>query len=218
MKKIYVVRHGQTYINKYDKMQGWCDTPLTDKGIAGAKQAGEALKTIPFDIAISSDLKRASDTCDYIINENCNRDTLQHISSPFFREMFYGFFEGMNSGEAWRMIGGPHGYPERQELLMKVDIQTIDDYIHEADPYHDAEDAKTYWHRLNKGFKMIGELDGADNILLVCHSYTIRNLVSRFGKGKYPLVPGPQNSSITILNMAEKSTDITIESYNKLKL
>ena len=29
MKRIYIVRHGQTYINRYDKMQGWCDTPLT---------------------------------------------------------------------------------------------------------------------------------------------------------------------------------------------
>ena len=71
MKRIYIVRHGQTYINRYDKMQGWCDTPLTDEGIKGAKDAGKALSDIPFDIAISSDLKRASDTCDYIINENC---------------------------------------------------------------------------------------------------------------------------------------------------
>ena len=47
------------------------------------KDAGKALSEVPFDIAISSDLKRASDTCDYIINENCNRDELQHIATPF---------------------------------------------------------------------------------------------------------------------------------------
>ena len=52
MKRIYIVRHGQTYINRYDKMQGWCDTPLTDEGIKGAKDAGKALSNIPFDIAI----------------------------------------------------------------------------------------------------------------------------------------------------------------------
>ena len=54
MKRIYIVRHGQTYINRYDKMQGWCDTPLTDKGIKGAKDAGKALSDIPFDIAIAT--------------------------------------------------------------------------------------------------------------------------------------------------------------------
>lgn len=36
MKTIYVVRHGQTYMNLYTKMQGWSDTPLTQKGIDGA--------------------------------------------------------------------------------------------------------------------------------------------------------------------------------------
>ena len=47
MKRIYIVRHGQTYINRYNKMQGWCDTPLTEPGIEGAEQAGEALKEVP---------------------------------------------------------------------------------------------------------------------------------------------------------------------------
>lgn len=216
MKKIYIVRHGQTFINKYDKMQGWCDTPLTDKGISDAKKAGEVLADVPFDIALSSDLKRASETCDYIIDKNCNRDELQHIASPFFREQFYGFFEGMNSDEAWRMIGGPHGYPKRQDLLLNVDINTIKDYIYEADPYHDAENAKQYWKRLDQGFDLIRQLDGAENILLVTHGFTIRSIVGRFGQEKYPLVPGPANGSITIMNMTDK--DIKITAYNKLSL
>ena len=184
MKRIYIVRHGQTYINRYDKMQGWCDTPLTDEGIKGAKDAGKALSDIPFDIAISSDLKRASDTCDYIINENCNRDELQHIATPFFREQFYGFFEGMNSDE--------------------------------ADPYHEAENAEEYWGRVNKGFDLISKLDGAENILLVTHGFTIRSIVSRFAPGKYNLAHGPRNASITIMNMTDK--DMKIASYNKMSV
>ena len=110
MKRIYIVRHGQTYINRYNKMQGWCDTPLTTPGIEGAEEAGKALSEVPFDIALSSDLKRASDTCEIIMKYNANKDELQHIASPFFREQFYGYFEGMDSEMAWRMIGGSHGY------------------------------------------------------------------------------------------------------------
>lgn len=212
MKTIYLVRHGQTIINKYDKIQGWCDTPLTDKGIADAKHAGEVLKNVPFDIALSSDLGRAVDTCNYIIERNCNHLTLQHIASPFFREQFFGFFEGMNSDEAWQMIGGPHGCPRRQELLLKEKMSAIKDYIHEADPYHDAEDNKAYWERLDKGFKLIKELDGAENILLVSHSMTIRSIVSRYAP-EIPLVPGPANGSITILKMNDN--DIKVTEYNK---
>lgn len=36
MKKIYVVRHGRTYLNKYQRLQGWSDAPLTEEGIEGA--------------------------------------------------------------------------------------------------------------------------------------------------------------------------------------
>lgn len=216
MKRIYIVRHGQTFINRYNKMQGWCDTPLTEAGKDGAHQAGEALKDVPFDIALSSDLKRASDTCEIIMSHNVNKDEAQHIASPFFREQFYGFFEGLDSEFAWRMIGGAHGYSTRQEMFKHESIDTIKNWIKEADPYHDAENAKEYWNRLNKGFKMIQEMDGADNILLVTHGFTIRSIWYKFGD-HIPLVPGPQNASITIMEM-DKDGNKKITAYNQMHL
>lgn len=44
MKKVYIIRHGRTHINHYNKMQGWCDTPLTNEGIEGAKKVAQVLK------------------------------------------------------------------------------------------------------------------------------------------------------------------------------
>lgn len=214
MKRIYIVRHGQTYINRYNKMQGWCDTPLTDKGIAGADQAGEALKDVPFDIALSSDLKRASDTCDVIIKHNVNRDEIQHVASPLFREQFYGYFEGMDTDMAWQMIGGPHGYRNHYDLFKSEPIDTVKDWIKEADPFHDAENAKEYWQRLDKGFKLIRQLDGAENILLVTHGFTIRSIAARFSD--YDISQGPRNASITIMNMTDK--DQKVVAYNKMSL
>ena len=67
MKRIYLVRHGKTFINKYNKMQGWCDTPLTDEGREGAEKAAEALQDLPLDIALSSNTLRASETCEIIM-------------------------------------------------------------------------------------------------------------------------------------------------------
>lgn len=215
MKTIYIVRHGKTYINRYNKMQGWCDSPLTEAGIAGAKQAGQVLRDIPFDIALSSDTKRASTTCDYIIQENCNKDQLQHLASPFFREQFYGSFEGCNQDEAWRAIGTSHGYPTREELIKNNSIDQIKDWIKEADPYHDAENAQEYWKRLDQGLKMIAAMDGAENILLVTHGFTIQSLAQRFGdhiNAEY----GPKNASITIMKMSDKQIKIT--AYSKMKL
>ncbi|MDF7639527.1 histidine phosphatase family protein [Lactobacillus sp. ESL0791] len=215
MKRIYIVRHGQTYINRYNKMQGWCDTPLTEEGIAGAEQAGEALKEVPFDIALSSDMKRASDTCDIIIRHNVNKDELQHLTSPFFREHFYGYFEGMDTNAAWEMIGGPHGYPSNYDLLKNNSIDQVKDWIKEADPFHQAENAHEYWQRLGKGFKLISELDGAENILLVTHGFTIRSIADHYGD-KIDVSTGPRNASITIMNMT--ATDMKVTSYNQMKI
>lgn len=41
--KIYLVRHGQTLFNQQKKVQGWCDSPLTQEGI---KQAIAVSKTL----------------------------------------------------------------------------------------------------------------------------------------------------------------------------
>ena len=34
---VYMIRHGQTYFNKYRRMQGWCDSPLTAVGEQDAR-------------------------------------------------------------------------------------------------------------------------------------------------------------------------------------
>lgn len=39
MKTLYMMRHGETLFNKRRKIQGWCDSPLTELGIRQAKGA-----------------------------------------------------------------------------------------------------------------------------------------------------------------------------------
>ena len=63
-----VVRHGKTYFNRYNKLQGWGNSPLTDEGIADAHQAGERLADVPFKVAYSSDTTRAMDTANIILS------------------------------------------------------------------------------------------------------------------------------------------------------
>ncbi|EEU21027.1 histidine phosphatase family protein [Lactobacillus mulieris] len=216
MKKVYIIRHGRTYINHYNKMQGWCDTPLTNEGIDGAKKVAQVLKNIPFDLALSSDTKRASDTCELIMKENINHNQLQHLTSKFFREQFYGYFEGMDSDMAWRMIAGPVGLRNLQDLLDNYSIDEIKDLMKKSDPYHDAENAQEYWSRLEQGLDLIRQLDGYENILLVTHGFTIRSLVAKYGKGTFDIKTGPRNSSITMMELTDTDTKIT--SYNQLTL
>lgn len=63
----YVVRHGQTLFNVMGKVQGWCDTPLTDEGMRGAQTLGRGLADVEFAAAFSSDSGRAVQTLDALL-------------------------------------------------------------------------------------------------------------------------------------------------------
>jgi probable phosphoglycerate mutase len=215
MKKIYIVRHGETYINRYNKMQGWCDMPLTHKGKLQAQQVADTLRQVNFDLAVSSDLGRAKKTRDIIVRRNNSKD-IKLIVTPFFREEFYGFFEGMDSEMAWRMIGGVHGYPTRKEIFKHVNLDVIKNWINEADPYHDAEDAHHFWKRINQGFEIIENAKNAKNILLVTHGHTIKSICGRFAKN-LNLWPGPTNCSISTM-VINSDNSKQIISYNQADL
>lgn len=64
---VYLVRHGQTWFNVFGKMQGWSDSPLTDKGIADAHRAAAMLSHITFTHAYCSDTMRARNTAETIL-------------------------------------------------------------------------------------------------------------------------------------------------------
>lgn len=61
MKKIVLLRHGESIWNKENRFTGWTDVDLTEKGIEEASKAGDLLKEndFKFDKAYTSYLKRA---------------------------------------------------------------------------------------------------------------------------------------------------------------
>lgn len=64
--KIYLVRHGETDLNKQNRMQSVSDEPLNEKGIAQAKAAKEKIGDMHFDAVYSSSLSRAITTASII--------------------------------------------------------------------------------------------------------------------------------------------------------
>jgi probable phosphoglycerate mutase len=59
--RIYLIRHGETDENRNGVIQGQLDTALNEDGIEQARLVGNALQSVLFDRAYSSDLRRASD-------------------------------------------------------------------------------------------------------------------------------------------------------------
>ena len=215
IKNIYLVRHGQTYYNIYNKLQGWSNSPLTEKGKQDAVQVAQRLKNTYFYAAFCSDLPRAIETCQTILDGNDADSVKSPTISPFFREEFYGVYEGTNMDQAWYMAGAPHGLKTFKEIVSQHSIGTAKDWLHDADPFHDAENNQKYWHRMDQGIELIKNVqvpDGA-NILWVSHGNTCLSLVERFGEGKYDITKRPDNGSLSKLVMTEN--DIKFEFYNR---
>ena len=87
MKHLYLMRHGQTLFNVRHKIQGWCDSPLTELGISQALKAKECLKDIHFDHAYSSTSERCCDTLELITD-------MPYKRLKGLKERNFGLFEG----------------------------------------------------------------------------------------------------------------------------
>lgn len=90
----YLTRHGETVFNVSGIAQGWTDSPLTEEGVAMAKQLGVTMADIPFDKAYTSLSGRAYETAEYIIN---GRD-IPLIINKDLRETHLGTLEGTPPG------------------------------------------------------------------------------------------------------------------------
>lgn len=88
-KTLYLMRHGQTLFNVRKKVQGWCDSPLTDLGIGQAKIARRYFddNKIVFDHAYASTSERASDTLELVTD-------MDYCRVKGLKEWNFGTFEG----------------------------------------------------------------------------------------------------------------------------
>jgi len=119
MKKFtaYFVRHGQTMLNHYNKVQGWIDSPLTAKGRADAKRAGQQLSNIPLAAAYSSDSGRAIETARIALRENPDNMNIVTYQYPEFREQCHGYFEGNDLNQMWQFVGAQVGLTSESKVL-----------------------------------------------------------------------------------------------------
>lgn len=93
---LYLVRHGESEANAAGTFAGQHDSPLTELGRRQAEIVAEALKDVPFDRIVSSDLSRARDTAEAIARRHGRRvETFRDL-----REIDVGAAEGKKIEDA----------------------------------------------------------------------------------------------------------------------
>jgi len=114
MKRLVLLRHGESAWNQENRFTGWKDVDLTEKGIEEARAAGRLLKRegFDFDIAFTSVLKRAIRTLNFALEE-MDRLWIPVEKDWRLNERHYGALQGLNKAETAAKFG------EKQVLLWR---------------------------------------------------------------------------------------------------
>ena len=157
MTHFYIIRHGETVFNRKGRIQGWCDSPLTDLGVSQAKQLGKELKNILFDVCFCSTSERAIDTANYILGGR----NVKIIPSKKLKEQSYGDFEA-----------------EKSVNIFKDGVSFPDGYR-----FCGGENHSDVIERVMNELKKIASEYPNANVLVVCHGSAIKHIVNYLSPG-----------------------------------
>jgi broad specificity phosphatase PhoE len=146
MKKLYLMRHGETLFNQLGKIQGASDSPLTEVGIKQAEVAKQYFEKnkIALDAYYSSTQERASDTLEIIIGAK------EYQRLKGLKEWNFGIFEG------------------EKEYLNPKRPQGETSFGDSFVPYG-GESSKEVQRRMNAALTEIMEQEENKNVLAVSH-------------------------------------------------
>ena len=106
MKRVVLLRHGESAWNKENRFTGWTDVDLNEKGMEEARAAGRLLKQdgFTFDVAYTSVLKRAIRTLWIVL------DALDLMWIPVHRhwrlnERHYGALQSLDKAQTAAKCG-----------------------------------------------------------------------------------------------------------------
>lgn len=185
MKKLILVRHGQSVWNLENKFTGWTDVELSENGIKEAHDAGILLRKngFKFDVAFTSVLKRANDTLDIILKEL--DEDIPIYKSWRLNERHYGALQGLNKDEMREKFGEEQvkiwrrSYDVRPPLLKDDDERYIEmkekysEYIPHTECLKDCvERVIPYWKS-----DIFPLLKDNKSIIIVAHGNSLRGLI-----------------------------------------
>jgi probable phosphoglycerate mutase len=174
-----LVRHGQTQYNAQQRLQGWCDSPLTPRGLAGVRTTATFLSGHTFVAAYVSPSGRAQATAREILGYH---PFTPLITDPDLREFGFGDLEAR---------------PET-ELLERYDPEPMF-----ADVLHGrfagipgGETGPEFLARVRSALTRIEGSHPEGQVLVVSHGLTLRAYLTMIDSR--PTMPLPNASISTV--------------------
>ncbi len=205
MKKLVLLRHGESTWNKENRFTGWTDVDLSEKGLTEARKAGQVLKkeNFVFDAAFTSVLKRAIRTLWMTLDEMDMMWIPVH-NSWRLNERHYGALQGLNKSEMAAKYG------EDQVLVWRRSYDVRPPALEEADRRNPKNDPR--YRDLKKGEAPLTEClkDTVARFLPYWHE-TIAPVVK---SGKRVIIAAHGNSLRALVKYLDNVSDKDIVGLN----
>lgn len=158
---IYLTRHSQTEWNLIEKIQGFLDSPLTEKGILDSKKLKNRLDNIDLDVAFSSSQGRAMTTAEIIMEDQKGKviplENLKEISVGKWEGMLYEDIKKYYGDEFYLYTNKPLEYEAR----------------------NGGETFDIFYKRVNEFVENL-KTTNYENVLIVTHGLTVMMLLNIF--------------------------------------
>jgi probable phosphoglycerate mutase len=175
-----LVRHGQTVYNAENRMQGWCDSPLTPAGLAGVRTTADHLADRPFVAAYASPSGRAQATARQIL---AHHRRVPLTTDPDLRELNFGELEARPGSE----LAARHDPDAMFDELLAGTFPGIPD----------GESASEFLARVSSAFARIEHAHADGQVLVVSHGLTLLTYLMMIDER--PKSPLPNASISTVL-------------------
>jgi len=190
MKRLVLLRHGQSTWNLANRFTGWTDVGLTEQGVGEAREAGRLLlrEGYTFDVAYTSVLKRAIQTL-WLVLEEMDLMWIPVHRSWRLNERHYGALQGANKAETAAKYG------DEQVLIWRRSFDIPPPELEPGDERHPGGDPRyaalspqelplteslkltvdrvlPYWHET-----IVPAIQGGQRVLIAAHGNSLRALV-----------------------------------------
>lgn len=163
MALLVLVRHGESQWNLENRFTGWVDVPLTEKGRAEARRAGELLRDVRFDCAFTSVLQRAIETLDIVL-EVIGQQGIPIERDQALNERHYGDLQGLNKAETAKKFGEEQVHLWRRSYdIAPPGGESLKDTAARTLPYFEG--------------RIMAAVQQGKNVLVSAHGNSLRSIV-----------------------------------------
>lgn len=204
MKRIYIMRHAETVLNKLNRLQGIIDSPLTKYGEEECSVVANALKEVNIQNIYSSDSLRAVKTAKLI--ENSNKE-LHYISDyEQFKEWNFGDLEGAKINTLSKFLDTKLQDTSFSYLNSHLDVLAdiiAQENTDKIETYNEISD------RLMKGLKNLAHSDSSEgDILLITHAFSMKTILNELNYFELSSLKVQSVNTVIILQVSEEDIQL----------